>query len=496
MNNMQLRNWGSRTISRRNERARQKSGQDVKLAGDIPTYLKSISTPISPRTRRVKCDEGRPACQRCINWAGPEKCDGYDFCDPPKAPTKIKGSPRILLPDFKPLCRTPTIRKFDNDEERNFFQKFCIESAVQLTGSRKSELWNRVVLQASEMEPYVRYAVVAIGALDFHKLSHGGTDLENIRRELTFREYGVLTAAGLINSSPGSKRMIFEERRARKVAYEVYGKAIATLREAILEQRSDIMTKLVACLLFVLFEVYHGNNESAAMQTYAGIRMMEEYTQQRSEWTSSLGTIRPTPIDQEIVEEFALLKIQVMGWTDRKKPEVRLSNYANQPVEEISHEFRSLKHAAFILSTIMLQTAHFKFAQGTPPYLAPEEAISSLAPNKQSAHHKVLNQFHQWKAAFAPFLRRAETEQGKHLRKEAYALQMQYLFSYLWATSGAPLPKMYYQRHTKELMEVVLLARKLRDEEEYSKRSFDPRLLLPLMMVGFVLFSPYEYYLN
>ncbi|KUJ16375.1 uncharacterized protein LY89DRAFT_719102 [Mollisia scopiformis] len=415
------------------------------------------------KIRRVKCDETRPVCQRCLKWGGASICDGYEDLVPTRTfrAVDLKAAHRPLLPNPKPLCRSPNVQKFDSDEEYSFFQRFCVESTVQLSGSRYSELWNRVVLQGSEMEACVRHAVVAIGALDFHKLSHGGTDLQSIHREFTFREYGALTAVGMMNASPWSKKVSDEDRMGRKIAYEEYGKAIKCLRKAVMEKRSDIMTRLTSCLLFILFEVYHGNNESAAAQTHAGIKMMEEHSKQRSEWTPSLGTIRPPPIDREIVETFALLEIQATGWSDNNRPDMHLAKiYAGEAIEDIPYEFKTLKHAAFVLSTIMLRGAHLRFVRRTPPYIAPEEivtALTTLEPvytvgPEHAEFCNVLNRFQQWKAAFEPLFRRARTESGKHLKKGAITLKIHYLSSYLWTASGAPLPEMYYRRHTKELV--------------------------------------------
>ncbi|CZR64930.1 uncharacterized protein PAC_14830 [Phialocephala subalpina] len=444
------------------------------------------------KARRVKCDEGRPVCQRCIKWGGPSSCDGYNDI-PTKAPAT---TPRMLLPNPRPLCRTPTVRRFGNDEEYRFFRRFCTDTSAQLTGARGSELWNRVVLQASEMEPCVRHAVMAIGALDFNRLSHGGTDLESIHREFTFLEYGALTAVGLINASSWSRKLNFKERRGREFAYKEYGKAISSLKKAVMEKRSHITTRLLACILFVCFESYHGNNESAAAQTYAGIEMMERYSRQRSEWTPSLKTLRPPPIDPEIVEAFAMLEIQAISWTNESRPDRKLERrYASgEVIEEIPKEFKSLKHAGFMLSMLVLRANHLRYKGSVAPYVSPGMndpghteylPVYHVSP-EHSELCNILNRIQQWNLAFAPLLRKSGIQEGRNYRREALLLKMHCLSTYVWTASAAPLAEMWFRRCTSELTEIVSLARVLINETKIRNECspLDLRILLPLMIVG------------
>jgi hypothetical protein len=64
---------------------------------------------------------------------------------------------------------------------------------------------------------------------------------------------------------------------------------------------------LIASLLIVCFETYHGNYESAAKQIATGIRLIE-----------SRHELAPPPpeIDEELLHAFNRLDIQSMGHTD------------------------------------------------------------------------------------------------------------------------------------------------------------------------------------
>src|SRR4051812_6499820 len=59
------------------------------------------------RIRRVKCDEAKPACMRCVRFG--HKCDGYMYLQKPGVkPTLITNiAPRTLVPRVEYLPLSP-----------------------------------------------------------------------------------------------------------------------------------------------------------------------------------------------------------------------------------------------------------------------------------------------------------------------------------------------------------------------------------------------------
>ncbi|RDW57356.1 hypothetical protein BP5796_12806 [Coleophoma crateriformis] len=182
-----------------------------------------------------------------------------------------------------------------DNQEYGYFQRFSHESVALLTGVRASDFWTRVVLQASEADPNVRHAATAIGALI-----------------LTF-----------------SKRDDELGRERQEFAYSQYHKALVGLRKAVMADSCDMRTKLISCILFACFESYHGNNESAVSQIFAGIKMMDEYSKGRN-----TGDQRDSQIDDELVASFRLLEIQACAWDDQRDPKLHLERM--QVCDEIS----------------------------------------------------------------------------------------------------------------------------------------------------------------
>ena len=118
------------------------------------------------RFRRVKCDETKPFCQRCAKFG--VECDGFPT-QPEGAIARRRYQP-LRPKDFGQILRSgisgvQSAVRFDSEQEFRCFRIFCEETATQIAGPFKSSLWGRLVPQASELKPFVRHAMVAIGAI-------------------------------------------------------------------------------------------------------------------------------------------------------------------------------------------------------------------------------------------------------------------------------------------------------------------------------------------
>ncbi|OTB00508.1 hypothetical protein M426DRAFT_65764 [Hypoxylon sp. CI-4A] len=85
------------------------------------------------KIRKVKCDEGKPCCHRCVSTG--RKCDGY-----------VTATSSSSL-------------------EKRALQFFCQAAGPSLSGPMDPYFWTHLVIQFSTFEPAVRHSVVAISSL-------------------------------------------------------------------------------------------------------------------------------------------------------------------------------------------------------------------------------------------------------------------------------------------------------------------------------------------
>lgn len=147
------------------------------------------------------------------------------------------------------LLREPVRTRFQSPEEHRFFQLYVTKTSAHLSGFYSHNLWNQIVLQASEAEESIRHAVISIGALDMTALAggHSGTTTKALKED--------------------DDHHVFALRQ--------YSKAINSLRNQVFGTDYDLRMAVVASLLIVCFEMYHGNYESAHRQTKMAIRLID-----------------------------------------------------------------------------------------------------------------------------------------------------------------------------------------------------------------------------
>jgi hypothetical protein len=355
----------------------------------------------------------------------------------------------------RPIFRAPAAQLFGSEQEYRYFQRFCSETAIQLSGSFDTDLWQRVVLQTSETEPAIRHAVTAIGALNFKARAIGGDEADRLRCEFAYRQYGL---------------------------------AIAGIRQRTAERQADIRTKLLACILFTCFESYHGDSEAAATQTFAGIDMMDEYLESRerargeSNWPL---TMTLPPIDQDITQALLSLEMQCCAHRQRSTEfHLRRMSAWQSTVDNMPNEFKTIKQARISLSHIILRGTHFIIATrcaNLPAVLDVDSCIIDPLYAQLCSH---FSEFHRWHTAFVPLLRKARMPHGKHMFKTATLLEIHYLACYLWLAASSPV-QLYYTRYTRELSEIVRLSKVLLDSSPLEPNfGLDSRLVMPLNTIG------------
>jgi hypothetical protein len=254
----------------------------------------------------VKCDEAKPACNRCLKFWG--HCEGYPTSLPPiyrrrkKPPNREIIFPILPRPDPSPTP-TPTLEEggfqlpnsllnecvFSSPDEHHYFSVFRNETVTELPGIFGGDFWDRIILQACHREEFVRDAAVAIGALS----SCG-------------REFSTAGSGGKVTDSV---HYCF--------ALAKYGRAIRKMRNALMEGKGGLRIALLSCLLVVCFEGLQGNFLQALDHAISGGLLLQQWIDRQDGRSEEAGSSRDEVVENEIVDTFRLLDLHVMSYLVR-----------------------------------------------------------------------------------------------------------------------------------------------------------------------------------
>ncbi|KAL3425930.1 hypothetical protein PVAG01_02721 [Phlyctema vagabunda] len=188
------------------------------------------------KIRRVKCDEARPSCWRCVNTG--RRCDGYLHVSYRESSSSDEGS------NLGPVARR-VITISGSAEERRGFQFFVEQTAPELTGYLSPDFWEYLILQASVAVPSLKHTVIAIGSLHESLMIQKG-------------------------------RMLLEGTEQNEFAIKQYSKAIGHLRRNLAAGSEQSITALMSCLLFVCFDSLRGQMSSALVHLTSGFKILQD----------------------------------------------------------------------------------------------------------------------------------------------------------------------------------------------------------------------------
>ena len=202
---------------------------------------------------------------------------------------------------------------------------FCETTAYRLSGYYDPELWNRIILQATVEVSSIRHMVIALAALDLTSL------------RTTSKDSGL----ALSGENCGSSAV-----QQHQFALQQYNKAIKQMREDIANAKHGLRSILIASVLIICFEAYHGNYDSALTQFSTGQKVLDEWTAKQNDVVDD-GFSSPAPhdIEDELIRTFHNLEIQAMVHTDTNPIDVhlRLKNSGAAGVATLPKEFKNVE---------------------------------------------------------------------------------------------------------------------------------------------------------
>jgi Fungal Zn(2)-Cys(6) binuclear cluster domain len=198
------------------------------------------------RIRKVKCDENKPFCHRCINTG--RTCDGY------KSPFRFGTSQSINSADAGGIksnvglqtIRTTFIGIAPQDIEllnRYFSTKTLFDAKLPCNEEA------RQVLQASLTDPPIRHAILSLRALR-ENLETSGDSPESVAQQTPSYHYGL----------------------------QQYSMALGSLASNLSFPSSNrLKSALLCCQVFISIEQVRKNYATMAQHIIRGLRIMHEY---------------------------------------------------------------------------------------------------------------------------------------------------------------------------------------------------------------------------
>ncbi|KAK3214758.1 hypothetical protein GRF29_19g1177605 [Pseudopithomyces chartarum] len=423
------------------------------IQGERTSQHKSRNGCITCKQKRVKCNEGHPRCLRCIDTGITCRYVTNTPQVTKIAPATIGGrkAKRVLLPKREEALlgltsfRPSATLLGETDVENRYLRYFQQETTSGFQSAWDWSVWNRLMLQASHQEAFIRDAVIAIGAL--HK--------------------SLRTA-----SSTGSDQEHTDQlaQLQRQFAYRTYGRALKRIQQAI-DEGSDPQDALMACLLIVCFESHSGDRYKAMLHAQHGLRI---YHQMKN---------RPYQVEDEIVDAFHNLDIQISTCHDGRTIEThkQLLDQDNVLAASMPLAFTNLQEAKRYWQIVMRRCCHFIPAAGnhvaSGSYARPFKTqnpggvvvsagsnIWSLCPKfdfkiqiQQAGYY---DEVERWITAFEPMLRRIRRGANNSVRDYATAtmLQIQALNTKIILAGMVYVSEMDFDDHYEDFASIIKLS--------------------------------------
>ncbi|KAF2760996.1 hypothetical protein EJ05DRAFT_497566 [Pseudovirgaria hyperparasitica] len=342
------------------------------------------------RARRVKCDEGKPSCNRC--WSSGRTCAGYDIAQlsPAAAAATQRNSSFLVIPQrpnsttasfrtdsrgrksnpLLPVSRSPSLSPFRNDAEARsfeFFREYTLQNAL---GHFDTDFWKRRVLQMCHDEPSIRYGILALSSLHEHW---------NGKLGLPRGEKGAFALAQYAQAIKSSNALL--SRRSK--------------------DREHLERVLVACIIFVCYENLVGNYNLSAMHLKNGLRILSEnrILKAHPDKKASIDAFSTDDAEEsELANLFSLLDLQAMTFSD-ESCEYNFESFSGPLLLSIPPVFSSLTQARNTLTLIFRQMCYAAYLEDrdmrTPSVdkIRPEGVFSTLEVHCMTAIEQWMRSF-------------------------------------------------------------------------------------------------------
>ncbi len=296
------------------------------------------------RALDLKCDEDRPACQRCTK-SGVE-CAGYPELD---VDGRLKPKSRFIIYTATPGGSPRTPPDMDQRQRRSL-DFFCKSTAPGLADPFPSQLWYEIAQLAMDSQNPIREAVLAVA--DIH--------------EVYMRNY--------LDRRP---QVEYPMTQYKKAIHQV-----CRLDESKEEHALDFA--LAACVIFSCIEGLRGHYQSLLSNLRSGMRIMMQME-------TNTASSRISYLSREMLRRlFIGVNTQLMAYGD----ECLFTGASIPPLVKLPDVFESACQAMSALERFYCELMQFYLsleAAAVDPVMWTQQGPSLLSQHEGYKHY-----FHQW----------------------------------------------------------------------------------------------------
>lgn len=273
--------------------------------------LQEGRTYLFSRIRRIKCDESRPACQRCASTG--RMCDGYGIWGGGVTPYGHRSiGPKDCI--AVPRHTMPVFIHAESTEEKGYFDWFRCRSSKKIPGVFSSSFWETLVFQASSNEPAVLHAVLAVSSVHKRESVHGN-------------------CLGRKGGVPDEEELFMLRQ---------YSKAISSLQPHFsTKSRASVSVTLATCVVFICLEFLCGHYQTAQAHLRNGLNLLRETQRVPDNRVLKQDPCREF-IDDCIIDALVRLHIQVELIQGSRHPHLVMDSFE---YELPAYQFQSMNQA-------------------------------------------------------------------------------------------------------------------------------------------------------
>lgn len=273
---------------------------------------------VTCKIRRVKCDETKPACLKCVKSG--RKCDGYV----PSKTWVFEVRTRDDTSNSPSLISSPSADYSDPMESRalQYFRERTVP-VLSNFASVAREFFSSTILQAGHTDSIIKHMIIATASL---------------------QEALICTP-----SQYNANRWYFGQH---------YSKAIALLTGP--GTNPSVETVLMSCLLFLTCESFQGSTMAGLLHIYSGLKILREWRASKRQKTIAAGSADDL-IEHQIDPIFARLEAQTSVY--RSTGQSHYSLYSENParlqtIPSVPKSFKDLFLARDSLDEVMQWMFH------------------------------------------------------------------------------------------------------------------------------------------